>query len=116
MLNNVLFRCLFIKLCDNQLKSRIEHPYCQGKFLYLLFDSTHNLKNAYNNWINKTRFCYPDGFSDIFDNNGVADFKHIKALFYREESMPLKAAYMLTKQCLNPNSIARTSPRHALGK
>ena len=97
------------------MKPWVEHPVVRGQKLYLFFDPTHNLKNAYNNWINKEVFHYPKGFDDILDENSCADFRHIKSLFFKEETFPLKIAHMLTKTALNPSSIARTSPRHALG-
>ena len=99
---------------NDTIRTKIEHPISPGKFLYLLFDATHNIKNAYNNWINKGRFVYPAGFPEFLDDFGTADFNHIRSLYRKEESLPLKAAHKLTMECLNPASIARTSPRHAL--
>ena len=84
--------------------------------LYLLFDSTHNYKNAFNNWCNKKVFAFPSGFGDILECGEVANFNHIKALFAKEEAKPLKIAHLLTQNTLNPNNIARTSVLHAVGK
>ena len=79
-----------------------------------MIDPTHNIKNALNNWSRKCVFVYPPG-SDLLTAGQVADFRHIQALFFHEETKVLKAAHKLQKNSLNPNSIAKTSFRHALG-
>ena len=112
----IINRSLFKKLGNGELVPSIPHPTNHGKRLYMLFDPTHNLKNVFNNWTNKTLFRYPTDFEDVLHAGGVADFRHIKALFFKEEAKPLKIAYLLNKNSLTPNSIARTSPKHALGK
>ena len=41
---------------------------------------------------------------------------HIKRLYAPEEIKTLKVAFVLTKVSLNPSSLSRTSPLHALSK
>lgn len=111
------FRNFYKRLCnDDQITACINHPAVEGKKMYLLFDSTHNIKNAFNNWNRKHEFHYPLDFEDLLDPNGVASFRHIFQLTQREETMALKVARKLTKPSLYPTSIEKTSPKHALGK
>ena len=51
-----------------------------------MFDFTHNLKNIYNNWLNKGRMNVPtEGFEDILGDNCIAVFDHVKSLYALEE-------------------------------
>jgi len=111
-------RMFYAKLCGTtEISPFIKHPHdVDGtRRLYLLFDTTHNLKNMFNNWLNKSRFALPDGFFDVFPDHTVADFKNIRALYAKEENKTVKMAFALKSTSLRPNSIARTSPQHALG-
>ena len=113
--NHVVNRNLFKHLCGGgELKPFIDHPIVEGRRLYMISDPSHNIKNAFNNWTHKKIFRYPAGFEDLFDENGAADFRHVKALFSKEEEKPLRVAHLLNSASLNPSSISRTSPRHAL--
>ena len=106
-------------LCDGTLKSSIPHPYIDGDLLFLTFDPTHNFKNVYNNWVNRKIFTLPK-LSEFTTSESerefvVANFHQVKKLYVEEESKNLKIAHKLTSTCLEPTSIQRTSPRHALG-
>ena len=104
-------------MCSSDVISPcVPHPFIEKKKLYLLFDSTHNVKNAFNNWNRKHYFRYPSGYDDLLDTDGVASFNHISQLAQREETMVLKMARKLTRPSLDPTSIEKTSPKHALGK
>ena len=46
----------------------------------------------------------------------TAKFSHVAHLYVLKEHKSLKIAHNLKKVSLNPSSIARTSPQHALGK
>ena len=92
----------------------IQHPNQPQERLFLLFDTTHNMKNIFNNWVNKRIFALPGGFQNLV-NEGVVDFQHIKDLFRIEEDCNLKIAHKLSLNSLNPNNIAHTSPVHSLG-
>ncbi len=105
---------MYTALGDGVLKHCIEHPNMQNKKLFLLFDATHNVKNAYNNWINKGKFTFPQG-SDMLTCKS-ASFVHIKQLYETEEASVLKVAHRLTASSLHPNNIQRTSPQLSLGK
>ena len=111
------FRNMFIELCGGCLQPCIDHPFSKDEKIFLLFDFTHNLKNVFNNWVNKSRMNLPtDGFEDIIGDTCIASFDHIKKLYAHEEDKALKVSFALKKISLNPNNIARTSPQHALSK
>ena len=79
-----------------------------------MFDTTHNLKNIFNNWISKKLFQLPPGH--IGDNGLLADYNHVQELFALEETKALKVAHQLNATSISPDSIQRQSPRHALGE
>ncbi len=65
--------------------------------------------------INKRVFHLPGSdHADLITPNCTTNFSHIKALFFKEEHLPLKVAHALKKSSLNPNNVARTSPSHTL--
>lgn len=105
-----------MQLCGGDIQPYISHPTRDGEKLFLLFDFTHNLKNIFNNWLKKSIMHLPSGFPDMVSENCKACFHHIKELYAIEEAKPLKIAFALKKNSLNPNNIARTSPQHALSK
>jgi len=104
-------------LCGGELTHSIAHPTRKTEQLFLLFDFTHNLKNIFNAFVNKDRMSVPtNGYEHIFGEKCLALFSHIKRLHALEEGKTLKIAHSLRKASLNPSSIARTSPLHALSK
>ena len=104
-------------LCGGELSHSIPHPSKKGELLFLLFDFTHNLKNIYNNFVNKGYLHLPvTGCEEILGSKCKAEFRHIKQLYALEEDKTLKVAYALKKSSLNPSGIAKTSPLHALSK
>ena len=56
------------------------------------------------------------GYKHILGDSCTAKFAHIAGLYALEEDKSLKIACDLKKVSLNPSSIARTSPLHALSK
>ena len=56
------------------------------------------------------------GHEHVLRESCTAKFAHIARLYALEEEKSLKIACNLKKVSLNPSSIARTSPQHALGK
>ena len=110
-------RKLYLDLCQGSLRHCIRHPTQKDKYLYLLFDFTHCLKNIFNNFLNKNRMHLPStGYEAISGDFCVAEFSHIKRLYALEKHKTLKIAHKLKKNSLNPRSIARTSPLHAFSK
>ena len=108
---------MYTHLCNGHLRPSIVHPTKPDEKLFLLFDSTHNFKNTFNNFNNKERFNIPiTGYEDILGKSCTPCFSHIKHLYALEEHKILKVAYALKKHFLNPNGISRTSPQHAIGK
>jgi len=104
-------------MCGGELAPSVDHPTRPGEPLFLLFDFTHNLKNIFNNFVNKQRFNLPtSGFEDILGSACTAMFSHINKLYALEEYKTLKIAFRLKKASLNPSNIARTSPQHALSE
>ena len=108
---------MYLDLCQGSLCHSIPHPKRKDENLYLLFDFTHCLKNIFNNFLNKNRMHLPcTGHESVLGDFCVAEFSHIKRLYALEEHKTLKIAHKLKKNSLNPSSIARTSPLHALSK
>lgn len=110
-------RKLFVDLCGGQLENSIQHPLRKEERLFLMFDFTHNMKNIYNNFVNRKIMHPPtSGHEHVLGNSCTARFAHISRLYALEEDKSLKIACDLKKVSLNPSSIARTSPQHALSK
>ena len=105
-----------MNLCDGELKPCIPHPTKPDELLFLLFDFTHNFKNIFNNFLNRNMFYIPtQGFEKTLGQVCSPCFNHIKKIYMIEENKTLKVAHKLKKVSLNPSSIGRTSPQHALG-
>ena len=94
------------------MRSSIVNP-VSGEKMFLLWDSVHNFKNVYNNWVNKGTFEYP-----AFDEDSyvplVADFNDIRALHDREKHLPVKTAHELKTMSMRPSNIDRLSVQHAV--
>ena len=106
---------MFMELCRSKLSHSIPHPTKSNERMFLLFDFTHNLKNIFNNFINKPYLRLPTtGNEEVLGDSCTALFAHIKQLYALEEEKQLKVAYALKKSSLNPSNIARTSPQLAL--
>ena len=101
-------------LCGGELRNCIDHPILTNSKLFLMFDSTHNLKNIFNNWVSKKLFQFPAGH--IGENEILADFNHVQQLFALEETKPLKVAHRLNATAISPDNIEKQSLKHALGK
>ena len=56
------------------------------------------------------------GYDEILGKSCTAKFEHVHRLYSLEKGKSLKIACDLKKASLNPSSLARTSPQHALGK
>ena len=116
--NHAVNRAFYHNLCscgcsnsESLLKPFIDNRFSPDRRLYLLFDTTHNLKNIFNNWINRKKFTVPMNDSQISPN-----FSDIVAVYNKERRIPLKIAHKLSKTSLNPNGIAKTSVKHACSK
>lgn len=108
---------MYIDICGGKLSHSVVHPTRPNELLFLLFDFTHNIKNIFNNFLNKSRMNVPTkGHEQILGNDCTAFFAHINRLYGLEEHKALKIAFKLKKASLNPSGLARTSPQHALSK
>jgi len=56
------------------------------------------------------------GNEQVLGKSCAAKYDHIHRLYALEEDKSLKIACDFKKASLNPSSIVRTSPQHALGK
>ena len=82
----------------------IPHPFKEGEWIYLLFDSVHVFKCVYNNFVNKKYFNCPD-----FDGQKVEpDIGHIEELYNLELGQPIKYAHKLNHKVLHPQPIEKT--------
>ena len=114
--NHAINRKLYslVRSSDNdEIPSIAEHPTHPDEKLFLLFDSTHNLKNVFNNFHVRQVFRYP-----TFDGNLTekAVFCDLVSIYKNESGQSLRRAHKLTKDILNPSSASKVSPTHALGK
>ena len=93
------------ELCDGEIKPYIENPLDNTKKIFLSFDSTCIFKCIYNNFEAKKSFeCTPFDGSEPF----TASFEHIKELYNLEFSKPVKMAFELNHETLNPQPIEKT--------
>ena len=92
------------ELCGNTFTSYIPHPVDEKLFFYLLFDATHIFKCIYNNFQRKVVFECPN-FGDCVVS---ANFHHLVELYNLELGKPVKMAYELTDEWLNPQPIEKT--------
>jgi len=107
--NHVVNRHFFKKrLCGGEIKTKITNPFDSTKPIYLLFDSTHNFKNIYNNFQKKRVFEVP-----FEDELVVAKYEHLEELYDHENKKPVKIAHKLNKTVLNPNNLQKTSVKLA---
>ncbi len=98
-------------LCHNNLTPRIPHLLLPVTPMFLLFDSTHNFKNIYNNFVNKKEFLFPG-----FEKGEVpftACFCHLEELYQLELGKPVKIAYKLNDKVLHPSAIEKTNVKLA---
>ena len=103
-----LENCLLTYVMENCSTARSTR---NGERLLLLFDFTHIIKNISNIFLRRSKMHISSSTL-----NCVAQFSHIKRLYALEEFKTLKVAFVLTKVSLNPSSLSRTSPLHALNK
>ena len=80
--------------------------------LFLLFDSTHNLKNMFNNFHIRQVFRFPTYDGDIKE----ARFQELMKVYKNECNQSLRRAHKLSRKILEPSSVSKVSPNHALGK
>ena len=79
--------------------------------MFLLFDSTHNIKNVFNSFEKRREFSFP---SHELLSATCADYGHIEELCEFEDNKALKVAYKLPPNVLHPTSVERVSTKHAL--
>ena len=86
---------------DGELKPLIWHSSDKNGILFLLFDSTHNLKNICNNWLIRTYFYISSNHSPLLPRGGIkANFKHMQQLYAKEETKVLKSLIVYIEQAL----------------
>lgn len=91
----------------------------ENERLFLLFDTTHNMKNIYNNWVSRKMFKMPnvnDELGDLIPSDVIVSFNHIKHLYEKEETNVIKVAHALRENALHPSNIQKISPKLALCK
>ena len=104
-------------LCKGKWKSHIPNPYDDGKKIFLLFDTTHLLKNIYHNFRGKEAFVCPPFNFDTEDGpsklNMHPNFAHVRQLYEIEMGKPVKIAHKLNDKVLNPRALEKTNVRLA---
>lgn len=88
------------------------NPEMRLRAVFLLFDSSHSIKNIYNNFQSCSNFSVPRFSSSQLTVH--LNFNHIIELYYLESSRPLKMAHQLQVCALNPKSIQQTNMKLCL--
>ncbi len=102
-------------LCNGDLKPSIPHPQLPDESLFLMFDSVHNFKNIYNNFLNRRVFRLPpfpnaEMWTASQDQEQFsAQVAHVEELYYKELGKPVKLAYKLSEKVLHPTAIEKTN-------
>ena len=120
MIADLIFcSAFYYDLCGRIWTNSIQHPIRKNEPLFLLFDTTHNMKNIYNNWVCRSTFKMPKVNEDLgllIPSDRVVNFKHIKSVFEKEETSIVKVAHALKENALHPTNIQKVSPKFALCK
>jgi len=93
------------ELCGGQLKTSVIHSET-GNQHFLLFDSVHNFKNIYGNFVNKREFECPK-FKD--EEIGSPKFKHLEELYLLEMDKNVRISHKLNDRVLHPTLLERTN-------
>ena len=99
------------KNSDNHV---IEHPIHSDEKLFLLNDTTHILKNVFNNFHVRRNLDYP--CPDSLNASAHAHYDDLKTIVAREAQQGLRGAHKLSRTILAPTSIGKVSAKYALGK
>jgi len=102
-------RKAFLNLLGGTWKDSMDNPHNPSLPIHVLFDSTHNIKNFYNNLVNKKEFTYPDGPS-----TSQCKLEHLSQLMEEETPMTLKLAPHLSNRFIDPSNFERLSTKPAL--
>ena len=106
--NHSANRKAFLQLFDNNWQPSISNPF-NNEPIFVLFDSTHNLKNVYNNLVNRTFFEYQTETGSSF-----CRMERLKKLVELENDRALKLAPHLKNRHLQPSNLDRLSTKPAL--
>jgi len=106
--NHACNRRAFLELLGGQWVPSLTNPF-NNQPIFVLFDAVHNIKNIYNNMVNKKEIQY-------FHEGSLKTFKqsHLQYLVNSEKGRPLKLAPQLKERYLYPNNLDRLSTKPAL--
>ena len=91
------------ELCADKPDLFIPLPVVESKRLYLLYDATHVFKCVYNNFQKRVVFECPNFGGMCISPN----FHHTVELYNTKLSKPVKKAFELNDECLNPQAIEK---------
>ena len=97
-----------VKLFKTKLLCGIETPFVSNPWIsdekiYMLYDTAHLFKNAYNNFVKENFVCPTlDLDGELYPN-----FSHIKGLYTMKLGKVQKMAHKLTDKVLNPQVIGK---------
>ena len=105
--NHPVNRRFFAYLCHNGTRSSVENPNFPNQPIFLTFDTTHNVKNLFNNWDKKKEFKFSQS------EGPIANIGHLKEICTAEIGRPIKIAPQLNLNIFSPSSIQKTSTKFA---
>jgi hypothetical protein len=79
------------ELCKGEVKQCVINS--DGSKTFMTIGSVHNIKNTYNNFLNRKKFQCPDFRGEKIGN---PDFHHIEQVYDLELGKPVKIAYKLS--------------------
>ena len=102
-------RKFFLELMNGSWSVSVPNPFFDNSPIYLLFDPVHNLKNFYNNLVNKSFFKYPED-----DETKECCMTDLRDLFEEESGRVLKLAPQIKERFINPSNLERMSMKPAV--
>ena len=111
--NAAVNRKFYKNLCNGtSINESITNDFSGGK-IFLIFDSTHVIKNIYNNFQSKRIFQLPR-LEPLVANNITARFSDIEEVYNNENHKPLKIAHKLTETVMKPKTIEKVNVKLAM--
>ena len=107
--NHAANRKALLQLLGGSWKESIANPFKNNCPIYIMFDTAHNMKNIYNNFINRGEFIFPGS-----NENECCSLSDIVSLIDKETSKAIKLAPQLKPVYIPPSNLDRLSVKPSL--